>query len=482
MSGAYVRAIQDALTGFLNLIVRLALPISILLGLALIAIVVAYRQNKDSADDGLPLLKQGLTRLLGICLVGLTFLVCWSALKQTRPLAVQSLRWKDNAEAVANPTSDAPAVFQSGPVVATLRETTFTKNINLPPDIGQRLETEGVQALAQYLPDSHATEVLDQTDNLQKRGNLYFLTRSVKRKEELPMPFQKSDVTADFKQIGGRAYEVQFSGQYTFKNSSSEAGNVRFTFPMPQSGTVSGLVLSVGDQKIIQPSPSGSYEWSGMMSPGETRSAKVVYNVVGAKNWTYDIGSMRRAVNEFSLTVQTNGPVKFMRGSLQPTTGGASPAWKLTNVVTNQSVSLSFPTDAIARETFVQTLAMLPASLALFFFGTLLIGWQGKDRREPIQTVLGLVTFAFGLGAAVVLASYLGPFLGVIIALAGGCAASALVLGKRSLLASIPAALFGAAFLSAEHTGLIVAIVFLATAVLHIASIKNKATVVSATA
>jgi hypothetical protein len=178
-------------------------------------------------------------------------------------------------------------------------------------------------------------------------------------------------------------------------------------------------------------------------------------------------------VDQFALNDQPDGPVKFMRGSLQPTASGANPSWALSNVVTNQQVSLSFPTDAVARETFVQTLSMLPAALAIFLFGTWLVAWKTKEMKEPVVTALAIVLFAFGLGGSTVLAEYIGSLAGVLVSLGGGCAAVAFVLGPRSLLASLPAALFAAAFLSPEHTGLIVLLVFLATLGVYLASVKR---------
>ena len=80
---------------------------------------------------------------------------------------------------------------------------------------------------------------------------------------------------------------------------------------------------------------------------------------------------------------------------------------------------------------------------------------------------LAIALFAFGLGGSAVLADYLGPLFGIIASLTAGCVAVALVLGPRSLLASAPAALFVAAFMSPEHTGLIVAAVFLAAVAAH---------------
>ena len=47
MSGAYVSAIQHALGGFLNLLVRLALPLAILVGLAMLALTIGYYLRRE---------------------------------------------------------------------------------------------------------------------------------------------------------------------------------------------------------------------------------------------------------------------------------------------------------------------------------------------------------------------------------------------------------------------------------------------------
>src|SRR5215212_7016141 len=103
MSGAYVRAIQDSLAGFLNLLVRLALPLAILFGLAIVALALGFYLRRDTTEDSLPVFKKALGRLAGFALVSLTFVVCWSALRQTRPVTVDAFRWRDQSQEVSNP-------------------------------------------------------------------------------------------------------------------------------------------------------------------------------------------------------------------------------------------------------------------------------------------------------------------------------------------------------------------------------------------
>jgi len=462
MSGAYVRAIQDALGGFLSLLVKLALPLSILFGLAIVAASLAYLLRKDDTRDSMLAVQRACAKLAGLCLMGLVFVVCWAALTQARAVVVDAFEWQDAAEEVANPTEDAPPVTQYGPSVAILKESIFTRTIALPFDIGKRIESEGVQLLSQYLPESGSTNVLDQSEKLEKKGNGFFLTRQVKRMDESPIPFQQSNVSAKFESLGNRAYSVAFKASYSFKNPEAEPRTVRFTFAPPEAGTVGDMRLSV-DGKMLELDDHGNYSWSGTMQPFVSKTAEVGYKVVGSKTWSYDVGSRRRRVEEFHLAVQSPLPLKFVRGSIQPTSSNQNPEWKLADVVTNQRVALSFPSDRVGRETFLQTIAMLPAAMALFSVGLLVAGWRCGGRMEPVRNAMAIVIFAFGLAGSSVLANYIGNVPGVLVSFVLGIVGSFAVAGGRSLMASIPAAMFAAAFLSPEHTGLIVVFLVLAT-------------------
>jgi hypothetical protein len=462
MSGAYVRAVQDALGGFVSLLVKLALPLSILFGLAIVSASIAYLMRKDEASDSLIAIQRACARLAGFCLMGLVFVVCWAALSQARAVATDAFEWQDAAEEVANPTEDAPPVTQYGPAVAILKESIFTRTIALPFDIGKRIEEEGVQLLSQYLPESGSTDVLDQSEKLEKKGNGFFLTRQVKRMEEAPIPFQKSSVSARFDSLGSRAYSVAFKGSYAFKNPEAEPRVVRFTFAPPEAGTVGDMQLSV-DGRTLELDDQGNYSWSGTMQPNEAKTATVGYKVVGSKTWSYDVGSRRRRVEDFHLSVQSPLPLKYVRGSIQPTASGQNPEWKLADVVTNQRVALSFPSDRIGRETYLQTIAMLPAAMALFAFGLLVVGWRAGATVEPIRNAIAIVLFSFGLAGASVLANYLGSIAGVFVSFGLGIFGAFGIAGGRSLMASVPAAFFAAAFLSAEHTGLIIVLLALAS-------------------
>lgn len=454
----YVQGVGEALGGVLDLFSRLALSLAVGLGLVVLAgaVAIAFRREDES------LRRLDWSRLAGVLAgyvaVGLLAVAAWAALRSANPLARQSIEWRESAQATANPVPDAPPIYQSGPVVAALTERTYTRRLTLPPEFLQRVGEQGVGVLAPYLSDPSAENVLRLVDTFRRSGSDVVFTREVTRLNEEPIPFDDSRVRVQFHRLPGRAYDAGFEGRYVFRNPGPEPATVRFHFTLPQAGTVRDLSVTVGGQTISEPNASGTYEWKGEMAANEQREAVVRYHGIGAKAWNYDLGSQRRRVQHFQLDAVPGGPVRFLRSSLQPSSGGrAGLRWDLTNVVTAQQVGITFPPDIAGRDGYLQALSALPASFVLFLIGALvLFGLRYRRAPEPGRLAAALALFAFGLGASTVLVSYLGPVAGILAASAAGALAAGRVLGRASLMAAVPAALLPAAFLSPEHSGLLV--------------------------
>lgn len=471
----YLDAVRDALGGLLELLLRLALPLTILIGLALAAFTVILILGRDRG--GLAQFNwSGLgRRALGWSGVGLAALVAWAALGAILPLARADAAWRESAEATANPVPDAEPVRQFGPAVGALTERTYTRRLTLPPYLVQRLGSEGIGVLAPYLSDPSAENVLRLADSFRRSGQDVVFTREVTRLDEDPIPFSNSQVQVKLQRLGGRAYDLTFEGRYTFHNPGTAPIKARFLFNLPEAGTIRELEVRVGDVPTPEPNESGSYEWTGELKPGEEREALVRYQVIGARAWHYDLGSRRRRVQQFGLAVASDGPVRFLRGSLQPTsTNGGVLRWNLGSVVTAQQIAIAFPPDIAGRESFLQALSALPVAFALFLIGVLVTGLWRRDGAIPARLALAAILFALGLAAAPVLTNYVGPALGV---LAGSLLAAFFgtrALGRQTLLAALPAALVPAAFMSAEHTGLL--LLLLAGATLFAAArMSNRA-------
>jgi hypothetical protein len=455
MIAQYVEAVYRALGSVVDLVTRLALPLAVCVGVVALAIILTAQRTGAS----LPRTdwRRSSTHWLGFLAVGLIAVAGWAALRTMLPLAREDIRWREAAEATTNPVPDAPAAYQYGPSLAAVVERTYTRTLTLPPDFVDRIGTQGVGVLAPYLSDPSAENVLKLVDTFRRSGQDVVFTRQVTRLDEDPIPFTKSQVRVKFRRLAGRAYDTEFEGRYAFENSSDQPIDARFLFPLPQAGTVRDLNVNVGGQAVTEPGRTGANEWKGRMAAGERREAVVRYRVLGARSWHYDLGSRRRRVQEFHLEAETGGPVRFLRGSIQPTvTSGNRLQWELPNVVTEQQVAMAFPPDTVGRQCYLQALSALPAALIVFLVGVLAIGWRLRHKAVPASLAAGLVLFALGLGAAAVLANYVGPVAAMIVGPLVGALLAVRVLGRPALVTAIPAALLPATFLSPHHTGLLV--------------------------
>lgn len=466
----YIDAISSTLAGVLGLCTRMAWPLAVLLGLIAVAgaLVLAFRRDNPWMQRvDLP---RCLTNAAACAAVGLLLVTGWTVLERLEPLARQDILWRESAEATANPVPDAPPVYQYGPAVAALSERTYTRTLTVPPQFVERVGTDGVGVLAPYLSDPSAENVLRLVDSFRRSGRDVIFTRQVTRLDEEPIPISSSQVRVRFQRLPGRAFDTEFEGRYAFQNSAAQPINARFLFSLPQAGTVRDLNVSVAGQAVPEPNQSGGYEWTGQLAPGERREALVRYRVLGARQWHYDIGSRRRRVEQFRLDAAGAGQARFMRGSLQPTSSseakgaGGALRWDLANVVTAQQVALSFPPDMARRESYLQALSTLPASYVLFLLAAAALGLAFRDLPGPGRLALALAIFGSGLGASWIVANYLGPVAGVILAPLAGAGLAAVAIGRRALLAAIPAALLPAAFLSPHHTGLLVLLLGIASA------------------
>lgn len=451
----YFDAVLESLARVGSLGSRLALPLAILAAAAIVTLALK-RQRADEAPlppgDG-----RGLAPLLlGYVATGLLLVVAVTALRTVQPLAREDLAWRESAEATARPVPAGPPVYQYGPSLAALVERTYTRNLSLPPEFLQRIGAEGVQVLSPYLADPSAANVLRLADSFRRSGQHVVFTREVTRLDEDPYPFAASQLHVRLRRLTGRAFTAEFDGRYTIENPHAQPVLARVVFPLPPGSTVRDLSITVGGQPVAEPSQGGDYEWRGTLAHGERRDAVVHYKVFGAGSWRYDLGSQRRRVQQFRLDVETDGPVRFLRSSLAPIgSSGATLHWELANVITAQQIGIALPPDVAGRDCYLQAVSALPAGLLLCLAGLLALELSDGRRPGPGPLSATLALLTAGFGAAAVLANYLGSVAAVILAPLTGALLASMLVGRRTLLALLPAALVPAVFLSPTHSGLL---------------------------
>lgn len=471
----YVEAVRRALSGVLELLTQWQLPLSIVFGSLLVAgvLVVIFGRGQDEAG---PIeWRKRAWELAAYVLVGVILVIGWAGLNATRPVAQIDIRWRAAADATQNLAPDAPPVYQAGPAVAALIERPYARSVTLPPSFLNRLGSEGISVLAPYLTDPSTENVVRLRDRFRRSGRNAVFTRETVVLEEEPMAFSDSHVKVHFQRLTGRAYQAAFEGRYRFENARDKAATVHFLFDLPPDATVRDLKVSVGNQVVTQPKEAETYEWKGVLAPGEKREAVVAYNIVGARVWSYYIGSDRRRVQQFQLDADPGADVQFLRGSLQPTLQrGNRVNWQLSNVITGQKLALVFPRDDLSNRLYLQALSVLPVAFILFFVGVVAM-LRGFGRTlDAVRLSGALVIFALGLGASTVLTIYAGPIAGLIAAPLGGAMLTSLLLGRRALLAAVPTALLPGAFLSAQNSGLLVLILSALTLIAFALSTRRR--------
>lgn len=461
MISAYSGSVREAVLDLLQLFVRLALPLGIVLGLGAIGLALAYHRDPAAWRQTAVDRQSQWMRAWGLVGVAVAAYLGWSFLQQLLPAARDQIEWRESAYATSKATVEADPVVQANPTIAALAERTFTRTLTLPPDFLGRIGAEGVGVLAPYLEDPSTQNVLRLVDTFRRSGRDVVFTREVTRLDERPIPLAKAEAVARFRRLDGEAYELAFEGTYTFTNPDSAPIRGRFQFPVPQAATMRDLKAEIGGTTMTDPNEYGVCEWIGDLQPGETKVARVTYRATGGSEWEYVLGSQRTRVADFRLDAEIDGAFRYPRRALVPTSvDGSRVTWRLGNVITNERLALAFPEDVVPRETYLQALGAMPVALIVFVGLAVLLASVFRAEVAPGRLLLAVSLLAVGFAASLIVASYAGYVAGVLATplLAGVLAGS---MSRPLFYAATTAAAIPATFLSAEHTGLLLLVLFL---------------------
>ncbi|MEQ1821795.1 MAG: hypothetical protein ABL949_04760 [Fimbriimonadaceae bacterium] len=456
MVDAYISALLRVLGGFTSKLVALSLPLAIFGGLVIVALYLRHK------DDALPKLRALVPYLLFI----FVFCAGWTLLREFRDIQRNSLEWVATAEVTEHPKADAPQIYQYSPSVVRIVEKTYTRTLSLPPDLVQRIGTDGIGVLSPYLSDPTTENVLRMVDSFKRNGQDVLFTRQLTRMDEEPIGFKASSVQLNVQRSEETGYEAVLEGSYSFENEDSVDHELRFVFPLATGGaTVRDLSLKVGSDTVTEPDDSGNYSWKGTVPAGGSRTAVVKYVASGSKSWSYDMGTTRRTVRDFKLTAKVDGTFRFPRGTIEPSARTATSAdWHLSNVMTAQRIGLAFPKNTFAQDGYLQGLASLP-----MVFGLVLVVCMVYTGRLGLSFNMGqylaaAVVLALAFLAVPVMYGYIGP-LSVLLCPLAGALILGLVVDPRCAPAAMLVALVPGAMLSPTHSGILIVLVGLACGV-----------------
>ena len=348
----YVEAMETALQTLWGWATSSAGISLMTLAVAALLLGAALAFKRDPNWLRVELLQRGARWSLGWVGVLVVVTLGWFGLGAVYRVAQIDERWREGAVAVTDPLPSGAPIVQLGPALAAIGERTYTRSLRLPPQFLAQLGEEGVGVLAPYIQDPTAENVLRLRDKFRRSGREVVFTREATVRAEEPLSFSAAAVKVAFLPLGNRVYDAAFEARYTWSNPGPQAREVRFTFPLPQVGTLRDLRVDVDGQAVPQAEDASSYEWQDVMKPGQIHSASVIYRAVGARAWNYNLGSQRRRVQQFGLAASGLRAPRFGRGGLLPTRRGGNVEWKLDNVVTAQQVALVWPEDYSAPALF----------------------------------------------------------------------------------------------------------------------------------
>jgi hypothetical protein len=367
---------------------------------------------------------------------------------------------------------------QFEPIANYLEVKTYTRSIRIPPEVLKRLDGEGREAILpyvrEYLAEPQSRNVRRVVDSILQNGKSLYFVREAQILEQRRLAILASDLAVRFEfgdtGLGRSFYRANFVGRYTFENPNNQPLDITFTFPFPNnSGALSDFSFEARGEtaKEIVPDNNG-FIWFATLKPKEKVIATIQYKNQGSDTWNYQFNG-RNVVNQFKLEVNSPRTVKFLRGSLYPSTIGSSLVWQFPKIVTSQGVVLSFPETSL-RETLSKTYVFMPFAILLALVWVLVYGWHNNLPVKSMPLSLAVLGLGLGLSASAVTMGYTDPTLALWLGSLLAAVLGILALGLPFALPVVVSSFSPLVFLSGGNAGLWL----LAVALLMLGSLLTK--------
>lgn len=469
------KALTEIATDLLDFFSRVSLPGSIVAAAIIIGWIWINSQRQEVAER----LKASIapwTQWAGTFVaIALTVMVSCRILDSVNDIFEARSQAELSQSSQGRIAQDVGPLYQSGPTIVNRVQKSYSRTLRLPSDVFDQIGQYGTSILAPYLGDPSADNVKELKDEFKRSGNELFVTRTVVRDDEEPLPFESATVTIRANRLPGskpavRAFNMDFDATYTFKNNQSQTQRMRFTFPQPdQQGPLSDFSLTVGNEKVIEPDENGWLVWEGDVPGGQELDARVAYRTQGSRKLVYGLASDRRLIRDFKLSFISNMTYKVTEGASLPQGGtGSTKTWQLQNVLSASSLGISFPANDGTGFLVAKVLGFSPIMIVVLA-GILLY------QRLPLATILGVLLFQ-SLGFAVIPA--LTPYMSLLVAALLGVGIAILLSARilKSKIIPLPIIVLAMpmAFLTWIHGGVIFAGAFTLVAALIASDLRKS--------
>jgi len=275
-------------------------------------------------------------------------------------------------------------------------------------------------------------------------------------------------------------YQVQFAGDYGFRNDSAESQTLCFRFKFPaQKAVYDGLTMQVNGNKISSTTDDQGATGRALVGPGETAVFHVAYRSQGLNSWRYKLGDGVAQAHDFTLNMRTNFKnIDFADDTLSPTAkqrtaNGWDLTWHYSDLISGFQIGMTMPEKLQPGPLAGDISYAAPVSLFFFFFLMFIITTMRNIDLHPVNYFfLATAFFAFHLllaylvdhisiHAAMVIASVVSITLVVsYLRLVVGIRFAALQAGTAQLIYLI---VFSYAFFWKGFTGLAITIISVIT-------------------
>lgn len=364
---------------------------------------------------------------------------------------------------------------------ATISSRTYSSNEQLQGHVASTWGTPQEQA-----PPT-AAYTITQLKNVTREENGKSVVRTEKIETEIPVKLNASRVQVDFhldpRQKGllwYSTYQVQFAGDYNFRNDSVESQTFSFRFKFPaQKAVYDGLIMQVNGTKISPATDDQGASGQAVVGPGETAVFHIAYRSQGLNSWKYKLGEGVAQAHDLTLTMRTNfKDIDFADDTLSPTSkertaNGWDLTWRYSDLISGFQIGMTMPEKLQPGPLAGEISYAAPVSLFFFFFLMFIITTMRNIDLHPVNYFfLATAFFAFHLllaylvdhisiHAAMVIASLVSIALVVsYLRLVVGIRFAALQAGTAQLIYLI---VFSYAFFWKGFTGLAITIISVIT-------------------
>jgi inner membrane protein involved in colicin E2 resistance len=335
-------------------------------------------------------------------------------------------------------------------------------------------------------PPSAAYTVTDTTSSTTvENGKLIVHNDKVQRQVPLALEASRIHVNLhlDPRQKGllwYSTYAVEFGGDYSFRNNTSEAQTVAFRLKFPaQKALYDNLQMKINDQPVQLATDDQGTVGQATIPAGAGARLHVGYRSQGLDSWRYQMADGISQSRDFQLVMQTNfHDIDFADDTLSPTSkllvpGGWQLTWQYSNLVSGFQIGMTMPEKLQPGPLAGEISYAAPVSLFFFFFLMFIITTLRNIDLHPMNYFfLATAFFAFHLllaylvdhisiHAAMIIASLVSVGLVVsYLRLVVGMRFAALEAGTAQLIYLV---LFSYAFFWRGFTGLAITVIAIIT-------------------